>query len=320
MWAKNGSSRDERNSAWTGRTLKTSADSRRFRPAFLLACVLIFLPLIVPGTAWGQDRQVMGEQSTRTTPAQQQQQTPTSDSEKQNEKPTAAQSAEQKVKDLPAGAEKGSEKLGEETLAKAREWENNWLIGPYAGRQRPLVPLTSRQRQRIYLQQTFTTPSPYLKRMIVAGADQWREAPLQWGDGWGAYGKRFASREGQFIAANTLTFLGNRALKYEPMYDQCECSGFLHRTRHAILRNFLTYNSTEHELRPQWALYTGAFAGGVISTTWRPSKYNVLTNGAFAMLGQAGFGSLLNFFIEFAGDINRKLGGGRVALHLAGAK
>jgi hypothetical protein len=26
------------------------------------------------------------------------------------------------------------------------------------------------------------------------------------------------------------------------------------------------------------------------------------------MLGQAGYGTLLNFFIEFAGDINRKIG------------
>jgi hypothetical protein len=304
--------------AWTGRTfLKGSADSSRLPRAILLACVLMLSTLIARGTAWAQDRRVMGEQST--TPPQPPQ-APASNNEKQDEKPTAAHSAEQKVKDLPAEAEKGTEKLGEETLAKAREWEISWLTGPYAGRQRPLVPLTNRQRQRIYLEQTFTMPSDYVKRMIVAGMDQWREAPLQWGDGWGAYGKRFASREGQFISANTLTFLGNTVLKYEPMYDQCECSGFLHRTRHAILRNFLTYNSTEQELRPQWALYAGAFAGGVISTTWRPSKYSVLTNGAFAMLGQAGYGSLLNFFIEFAGDINRRLGGRHVAVQLAGAK
>jgi hypothetical protein len=297
--------------------LKISAGSSRLRRAILLGCVLIFPTLIARGAVWAQDRPVMGEQSN--TPPQEPQ-APASNNEKQDEKPTAAQSAEQKVKDLPAEAEKGTEKIGEKALVKAREWEMNWLTGPYSGRQRPLVPLTNRQRQRIYLQQTFTTPGAYGKRMIVAGADQWREAPLQWGDGWGAYGKRFASREGQFITANTLTFLGNTMLKYEPMYDQCQCSGFLPRTRHAILRNFVTYNSTEHELRPQWPLYAGAFAGGVISTTWRPSKYGVLTNGAFAMLGQASFGSLLNFFIEFAGDINRKLGGRHVTLQLAGAK
>lgn len=276
--------------------------------------MLIFPSSITRSTAWAQSPSIVVGHSNQTTPPQPQ--SPSSDREK-HDKPTTAQSAEQKVKDLPAEAKKGSEKLGEEALVKAREWEINWLTGPYAGRQRPLIPLTRQQRQRIYLQQTFTTPSTYVKRMMVAGIDQWREAPLQWGDGWDAYGKRFASREGQFITANTLTSLGNAALKYEPMYDQCQCSGFWPRTRHAILRNFMTYNSTEHELRPQWALYGGAFAGGVISTTWRPSNYSVLTNGAFAMLGQAGYGSLLNFFIEFAGDINRKLGGRHVAFRPA---
>jgi len=258
-------------------------------------------------TVWAEGRPAGGEQSNGTTPPQQQQ-APEPHTQTPDEKARSTQSTEQKVKELPEEAKKETEKIGEETLVKAREWEMNWLTGPYSGRRRPLVPLTNRQRQRIYLQQTLTTPSAYLKRMIVAGADQWREAPLQWGDGWGAYGKRFASREGQFITANTLTFLGNAVLKYEPMYDQCQCSGFLRRTRHAILRNFITYNFSERELRPQWALYAGAFAGGVISTTWRPSNYGVLTNGAFAMLGQAGYGSLLNFFIEFAGDINRRLG------------
>jgi hypothetical protein len=234
---------------------------------------------------------------------------PTAPSETQDQNDKLGPS--QKVKQLPSEAEKETEKIGEKALAAASEWEMNWLAGPYSGRQRPLTPLSNRQRQRIYLQQTFTTPSPYLKRMIVAGFDQWREAPRQWGEGWGAYGKRFASREGQFIIANSLTALGNAKLKYEPMYDQCECGGLWPRARHAVLRNFLTYNSSEHELRPQWALYAGAFAGGVISATWRPSSHGLVTNGVFAMVGQAGYGSLLNFFIEFAVDINRKLGGRR---------
>ena len=284
--------------------MKTSVDLIRLHCTIALGCVLISPRLITPGAAWAQSRPPSGGQST-TKP--QPLQTPASNGKKQNEKPSAAQSVDQKVKEIPEEAKKETEKIGEKALVKAREWETGWLTGPYAGRQRPLTPLTNHQRQRTYLQQTFTTPSAYVKRMFVAGVDQWREAPLQWGDGWGAYGKRFASCEGQFITANTLTFLGNSLLKYEPMYDQCECSGFLQRTRHAILRNFLTYDFSEHRLRPQWALYGGAFAGGVISTTWRPSNYSLLTNGAFAMLGQAGYGSLLNFFIEFAGDINRRL-------------
>jgi hypothetical protein len=274
--------------------------------AILFGCIAICC-LIPCASARAQDASTAAgpTQNPSTAPQKSPPENPEPNTQEPNEEPTPAQ----KLKDLPSEAEKETEKIGEEALVKAREWEMNWLAGPYSGRQRPLLPLTNLQRENIYLQQTFSSPSPYLKRLIVASVDQWRDVPPQWGDGWGAYGKRFASRQGQFIAANTLAALGDAKLKYDPMYDQCECGGFWPRARHAILRNFLTYNSSERELRPQWALYGGAFAGGVLATTWRPSKYGVLTNGAFAMVGQAGYGSLLNIFIEFAVDINRKMGG-----------
>ena len=219
-----------------------------------------------------------------------------------------AQAAAEKTKDLTLQAAQQTKKLGEHTLVKMRDWEYGWITGPYVVRSQALAPLTAEQRWDIYLQQTLTTPGPYFKRMFIAGIDQLRDAPPQWRSGWGAYGERFASREGQFLTANSLAALGNAALRYEPLYEECRCSGFKLRARHAIVRNFLTYNRSERELRPQWALYGGAFGGGVISSAWKPHPRNALAEGGYAMLGQAGWGALLNFFTEFAGDINRKLG------------
>jgi hypothetical protein len=201
-----------------------------------------------------------------------------------------------------------TKKLGEETLTKARDWEAGWFTGPYISRNRERIALTAQQRRDIYLQQTLTTPSAYFKRAFAAGVDQIRESPSQWNEHWSGYGERFASREGQFITTNSLAALGNAALKYEPRYDQCRCRGLWPRTRHAIIRNFLTYDQSEEQLRPQWALYGGAFAGGVIATSWKPHPRNALLNGGIAALEQGGYGSALNFFIEFAGEINRKLG------------
>jgi hypothetical protein len=199
-------------------------------------------------------------------------------------------------------------RAGELALVKARDWESGWFTGVFVPKGQTMTPLTSAQRREVYLQQTLTTPGAYLKRVFVAGIDQARGSPSQWDDGWGGYGERFASREGQFISANSLAALGNAALRYEPRYDQCQCRGLLPRTRHAILRNFLTYNASESQLRPQWALYGGAFGGGLISTAWKPHPRNAFAEGGRAMLGQAAYGTLLNFFIEFAGDINRKIG------------
>jgi hypothetical protein len=202
-----------------------------------------------------------------------------------------------------------TKKFGEETLNKVRDWEAGWFTGPYVSRTRDRVPLTGQQRRYIYMQQTLTTPSAYFKRMFAAAIDQARDTPSQWPEGWNGYGKRFGSREGQFITANSLAALGNAALKYEPRYDQCRCRGFWPRTRHAILRNFVTYDESELNLRPQWALYGGAFAGGVIATSWKPHPRNAFVNGGIAAAEQGGLGAALNFFIEFAGEINRKLGG-----------
>ncbi len=228
--------------------------------------------------------------------------------EKKDSEPNPAQAAAEKTKEVTLDAAVATKNLGEAALVKARDWESGWLTGVYVGEGQTMVPLTLKERREIYLDQTLATPGAYMKRMFAAGIDQARGEPRQWQGGFGGYGERFASREGQFITANTLAYVGNVALKYEPRYDQCRCSGFWPRTRHAILRDFLTYNDTERQLRPQWALYGGSFGGGEVSTAWKPKPRNPAAEGGRAMAGQAGYGSLLNFFIEFSPDINRAIG------------
>lgn len=194
------------------------------------------------------------------------------------------------------------------TLTKARDWEASWVTGVYIPRDAERIPLTGDERREYYLKQTLTTPGAYMKRMFSAGFDQARGVPYQWDDGWTGYLERFASREGQFVASNSLAALGNAALKYEPRYDRCRCDRFWPRVQHAIMRNFLTYDQSELHLRPQWALYGGALGGGLISTAWKPKPRNAFAEGGRAAAEQGGYGIAWNLFLEFAGDINRKLG------------
>lgn len=228
--------------------------------------------------------------------------------EKQEQNTNPASAVAEKTKEVTLQAAEATKKLGEQSLIRARNWESGWLTGIYVGKDQHMTPLTGAERRDIYLRQTLTTPGAYMKRMFAAGIDQARGAPSQWDDGWGGYAERFASREGQFISANSLAALGNAALRYEPRYDVCQCAGFWARSRHAIMRNFLTYDQSEQELRPQLALYGGAFGGGLISTAWKPHPRNAFAEGGRAMLGQAAYGALLNFFIEFSTEMNRKLG------------
>jgi hypothetical protein len=193
-------------------------------------------------------------------------------------------------------------------LIRARNWESTWIEGVYVRRDQPLITLTTRQRETIYLRQTLTTPGAYLKRMFGAAIDQASGTPRQWDDGWGGYAERFASREGQFITANTLAALGNAKLGYEVRYDKCKCDGLWPRTRHAFIRNLMTYDRSEEHLRPQWALYGGAFGGGLLSAAWKPGPRSAWAEGGRATAGQVGWGTLLNFVTEFSKEINRKQG------------
>jgi len=199
------------------------------------------------------------------------------------------------------------QKQGEGLATKVVDLPAEWLIGPYIPTTRPLQRLTLRERQNVYVRQTFLTAGAYIARMFSAGIDQARGVPPEWGGGMEAYGTRFGSRYGQFVITNTLQSTGNALLGYEPRYDLCKCSGFWPRSKHAIARNFFTYNSSESQKRVQIPLFAGAFGAGMISSVWLPGHRNAWQDGAYAALGQAAYGSGINWVSEFAIDILRKI-------------
>ena len=191
----------------------------------------------------------------------------------------------------------------------APELKVNWLYGAYVDKDVPLHPLSNHQRFQLFLRQSFLTPGVYVKTAFFALSDQAQDHPQEWGDGFGGYAKRTASRYGQFVAQNALSGAGNALLGYEPRYDRCRCTGFWPRTRHAVVRNFVTYNRTEKELRPQLAMYAGAFGAGVIAGTWQPDNPGLVTKGYQGVVTQVIFGVCANWIGEFAPDIKRVLNG-----------
>ena len=142
-----------------------------------------------------------------------------------------------------------------------------WIIGPYIPAQGQLETLSNAHRGQIYVRQTFLTAGSYVARAFSAGLDQARGEPSDWGGGFDGYGKRYAARYGEFVIQNSIQSGGNALLGYEPRYDFCRCDGFWPRTRHAISRNFVAYNRSEHNLRPHVPTYSGAFAAGVLYNT-----------------------------------------------------
>ena len=181
----------------------------------------------------------------------------------------------------------------------------NWLYGAYVHKDARLVSLTAEQRFKLYLRQSFTTPGIYVKTLLFSVGDQISGSPPEWGTGFEGYAHRVGSRQAQFVMQNSFVALGNGTLGYEPRYDRCRCAGFWARTRHAIIRNLITYDSTEKSLRPQFALYGGAFAAGVVAGTWKPRNKDLVAEGYRAAITQVAFGFGANWLAEFAPDIKR---------------
>jgi hypothetical protein len=284
----------------TSRSLPQGAQRSQGKACFVVGIVCV---LAMMGRGWAQGSE--GGQDSSQKPSQE------SGQSREKELPDAPGASKEKKEDNPnpvqavVGMTRDAATAG---LIRARDWESGWITGVYVGRNRRLVTPTAEQRREIYLRQTLITPEAYMKRMFGAVIDQARGTPWQWGGGFEGYGRRFASREGQFVTANTVAALGNAKLGYEVRYDQCKCQGLWPRTRHAFIRNLVTYDRSEEHLRPQWALYGGAFGGGMLSTTWKPGSHNAFAEGGQAVAGQVGWGTLLNFFTEFSREINRKQG------------
>jgi hypothetical protein len=183
----------------------------------------------------------------------------------------------------------------------------NWLYGAYLAKEAPLVALTGEERWKLFVRQSFTTPGIYVKTGFFVLHDQVRDTPPEWGDGAEGFAKRLGTRQAQFLMQNAFTSLGNAAVGWEPRYDRCKCSGFWPRTRHALKRNFVTYDRTEEHLRPQLMPYLGAFGSASISATWYPTGTAIWVKGYQGALTQVWVGSLTNFLGEFAPDVMKKL-------------
>jgi len=181
----------------------------------------------------------------------------------------------------------------------------NWLYGSYVPRTVQLRSLSRDQRFKLYVRQTYTTPGIYIKTALFALHDQITNSNPGWGDDFEGFAKRLGDRQIQFIIQNSVTSAGDGVFGWEPRYDRCRCDRFWPRTRHAILRNFVTYDRTEKSLRPQVMPYLGAFSGAALATTWQPGNPSWQVRGYQAAITQVFVGIGINWLGEFAPDIVR---------------
>lgn len=182
----------------------------------------------------------------------------------------------------------------------------NWLYGSFVPTEVALVPLTSEQRWKLYLRSTYTTWGIYVKSVLFTVHDQVANTPQDWGRTAKGFAKRVGTRRAQFVIQNSSSAAGNALLGWESRYDRCRCDGFWQRTRHAVVRNFVTYGGTEQSSGPQLMPYVSAFGAAVTVATWTPHS-NPAVKGYQGAITQVFPGVGVNWLAEFAPEIMRTL-------------
>ena len=151
----------------------------------------------------------------------------------------------------------------------------------------------SHQRFRSYLANAFG-PGAFVAAGISAGVDQAHSLKVgypadgfdapgkhpahgtvpEWGEGFGGYAKRYASRYGEGLVSTT-TFYGLGELLHEDAtYHRCACSGILHRSSYAVTQAFLAHTASGRAV-PSLPALVAPFAGAEVGVAgWFPARYN----------------------------------------------
>ena len=169
-----------------------------------------------------------------------------------------------------------------------------------------LPPLTSGQKFRIATASVFDWGA-YPFNAALAGIAQAKNDPKEWGQGWGAYGKRYgASFADNSIGTYMTVAIFPSMLHEDPRYYQLGKGRFVHRAYHAINRLFVTRTDSGGE-RFNISESAGNAAAAAISNIYhvpadRTAGRNATTFG-FLIL----YDGLSNELKEFWPDIRRKV-------------
>ena len=145
-------------------------------------------------------------------------------------------------------------------------------------------------------------PVPLAGEALGAGLGQWTNAPKEWGQGWGAYGKRYGSNLAYNAIRQTITYTGGLALREDSRYFASRDTGFWKRTKHALVSTFM---AEHYDGRQCFSISgtAGVIGAGAISSVWGPASWkgpgNIAYNVGISFASTAG----TNVFREFLPDI-----------------
>ncbi len=163
-------------------------------------------------------------------------------------------------------------------------------------------PLTSSQRWDHYWNGTLLSPNLYGASFASALVSHIDHDPPEWRQGFAGYTRRSASEYGLHVIQTTVHQAGAAAMGLDPRYQRCDCKGLWRRSGHAVKWSFLTRNNAGNT-RFDVPAMAGAYAGGMLSMSWYPHRFNPLTDGLRVGNQEVGLVVGLNVIREFGPDL-----------------
>jgi hypothetical protein len=168
----------------------------------------------------------------------------------------------------------------------------------------PYRPLTTEERWRFYVRETYLAPGAYMRAAGSGLLEQWKGEPPEWRQGMLGYARRTGSVWGRFTLTSTYEAAGAAALGQETRYVRCRCSGWAPRLGYAVASSLVTQDRNGR-IVPAAARIGGEFAAGYTAKLWLPPSYQSDSRIARSVLFQTGFRGMVNALREFSPELKR---------------
>lgn len=163
--------------------------------------------------------------------------------------------------------------------------------------------LTGKQQFEQYLMSTIG-PVPLIGEAAGSAINHWTNTPEEYGQGWGAFGKRYASNLGYNAVRQTVGYGLGAVFHEDNRYFASRKTGFWPRTRHALASTFLARHPDGNYM------FSISGTAGVISaaaaqSAWSPGsmkgRNNIAESAALSFASTAAFNVIREFLPEILG-------------------
>jgi hypothetical protein len=169
-----------------------------------------------------------------------------------------------------------------------------------------LPALSTGQKYRLATASVFDWFS-YPFNAALAGIAQAKNDPKSWGQGWGAYGKRFGSSFADNSIGTYMTVaIFPSLLKEDPRYYQMGKGGFKKRAWHGVNRLFVTRTDSGHD-RFNYSESVGNAVAAGLSNIYHPAEDRTFSRNITTFATLIMWDGLANEMKEFWPDVRRKV-------------